>query len=185
MLEHPKCPRCRDIELAPTKAGATTLDRCSKCGGLWFDAKGDELGEVLKQGWERVPDALKQAGSVADPNRDTPADLYKAVPLLCPRCASDMTSYWYGGEAARTFVVDACPLGHGVWLDSGELEKAFEALKEFGRQQAVMKRSGRIDAALARAEPGNWGPKSVFENPFWEYLAGFLNMKVRRPGPWG
>jgi Zn-finger nucleic acid-binding protein len=183
MLAHPKCPRCRETELAPVRAGATTLDRCSQCQGLWFDAKGDELEQVLKSGWERVPEALKQAGPDRDPNRDTPADQYKLVPLLCPRCGSDMITYWYGGEATRTFLVDACPLGHGVWLDSGELEKAFQALKEFTRTRAAMERSGRVDEALARAEPGDWGPKSVFGNPFWEYLASFLKMEVRRPGP--
>jgi Zn-finger nucleic acid-binding protein len=181
MLPHPKCPRCRETELTPVSAGATTLDRCSQCRGLWFDARGDELEQVMKLGWERVPEALKKPGPATDPNRDTPADLFKLVPLLCPRCASDMTSYWYGGEAARTFVVDACPLGHGIWLDAGELEKAFQALHEFSRTQAAMESSGEVDEALAKAAPPDWGPKSVFENPFWEYLAAMLNTKVERP----
>ena len=179
MLTHPKCPRCRETELVPAQAGPTTLDRCSQCRGLWFDAKGNELEEVLKRGWERVPETPKQAGPVADPDRDTPADLFKLVPLLCPRCGSDMTSYWYGGEAAKTFVADACPLGHGIWLDSGELEKAFKALEGFSRTRAEMERCGKVDEALARAEPGDWGPKSVFENPFWEYLASMLSTMVR------
>jgi Zn-finger nucleic acid-binding protein len=181
MLVHPMCPRCRDVELTPVQADATTLDRCSQCRGLWFDAKGDELERVLKLGCERVPEALKQTGPATDPNRDTQADQFKLVPLLCPRCASDMTSYWYGGEAAKTFPVDACPLGHGVWLDSGELEKAFQSLHEFSRIHAAMESSGEVDEALARAEPGDWGPKSLFENPFWEYLAAVLNMKAERP----
>jgi len=180
MLAHPRCPRCREIELTPVQAGATNLDRCSQCRGLWFDAKGDELEEVLKLGRERVPEALKQTGPATDPNRDTPAEQFKLVPLLCPRCASDMISYWYGGEATRTFLVDACPLGHGVWLDSGELGKAFQALEAFSRTRAEMERSGKVDDALARAEPGDWGSKSVFGNPFWEYLATMLNTKVQR-----
>jgi Zn-finger nucleic acid-binding protein len=69
MLTHPKCPRCREIELTPVSAGATTLDRCSRCRGLWFDAKGDGLEKVLRLGWERVPVALKQPGPVTDPER--------------------------------------------------------------------------------------------------------------------
>ena len=91
-----------------------------------------------------------------------------------------MTSYWYGGEAERTFLVDVCPLGHGVWLDPGELEKAFQALEVFSRTRAEMERSGKVDDALAKAESGEWGSKSVFANPFWEYLATMLNMKVQR-----
>ena len=178
MLTHPKCPRCRETELTPVQAGPTTLDRCSLCRGLWFDASGAELQVVLERGWERVPEVLKQAGPVTGSSRDTPADQLKPEPLLCPRCASDMTSYWYGGEAAKTFLVDACPLGHGVWLDSGELGKAFQALKGFSRTRAEMERTGKVDEALARAEPGDWGPKSAFGSPFWEYLAAMLNMKV-------
>jgi len=179
MLTHPKCPRCRDTELTSVQCGPTTVDQCSQCHGLWFDARGDELREILERGWERVPEALREPGPGSDPTRDTPADEFGLVPLLCPRCASDMTSYWYGGEAAKTFLADACPLGHGVWLDSGELEKAFHALKEFSRTQAEMERSGKVDEALARAAPGDWGPKSVFGNRFWEYLAAMLNMNVQ------
>jgi Zn-finger nucleic acid-binding protein len=174
------CPRCREVELKPVQAGATNLDRCGRCRGLWFDAEGDELERVLKLGWERVPEVLKQTGPTSDPNRTTPAGQPKPVPLLCPRCASDMTSYWYGGEAAKTFLVDACPLGHGVWLDSGELEKAFQALAAFSRTRVEMERSGKVDNALARAESGDWGPKSVFGNPFWEHLARMLNTKMQR-----
>jgi Zn-finger nucleic acid-binding protein len=182
MFTHPKCPRCRETELTPAQAGGTMLDRCGQCRGLWFDARGDELRKVLERGWERVPEALRQAGPGTDPSRDTPADLFKLQPLLCPRCGSDMISYWYGGETARTFVADACPLGHGVWLDSGELEKAFRALEQFSQTRAEMERSGKVDEALARGESGDWGPKSVFSNPFWEYLAEFLNTKIHYPG---
>jgi Zn-finger nucleic acid-binding protein len=172
------CPRCRKLELATVQAGPVVLDQCGQCRGAWFDARGDELRVVLERGWERVPGVLKQAGAVADPNRDTPADLLKAEPLLCPRCGSGMTSYWYGGEA-KTFVVDACPLGHGVWLDAGELERAFRVQQEFARKRAEMERSGAVDAALARAEQGDWGPKSAFENRIWEFLAVLLNAKIQ------
>jgi len=164
----------------PVQAGATTLDRCGRCRGLWFDAKGSELEEVLKLGWERMPETLKQTGPATGLSQATPAGLLKPVPLLCPRCGSDMTSYWYGGEAERTFLVDACPLGHGVWLDAGELEKAFQVLETFSKTSVEMERSGKVDDALARAESGQWGPKSVFGNPFWEYLARMLNTKMQR-----
>jgi len=182
MLARPPCPRCSKVELGQVQAGPVKLDQCCQCRGVWFDAQGDELGAVLKRGWERVPDALKQAGTVADANRDTLADLCKQEPLLCPRCGSDMTSYWYGGEA-KTFVVDACPLGHGVWLDSGELEKAFRAQEAFDQKRADMERSGAVDEALARAEQGDWGPKSAFEKRIWEFLAALLNAKIARPMP--
>jgi Zn-finger nucleic acid-binding protein len=180
MLDRPMCPRCRKVELVPVQAGPVALDQCRQCRGVWFDAREDELEVVLERGWERVPHVLKQAGAEADPSRDTPADLYKLEPLLCPRCGSDMRSYWYGGEAARTFVVDACPTGHGVWLDSGELEKAFRALEVFSATRAEMERSGKVDDALARAEKGDWGPKSVFEGRFWEHLAALLSTRIER-----
>ena len=49
-----------------------------------------------------------------------------------------------------------------------------EGIRRYGHSLVPM------DEALARAEPGDWGPKSVFGNPFWEYLAALLNMKVQR-----
>ena len=179
VLNHALCPRCRKVELAPVQAGPVVLDQCGQCRGAWFDAQGDELRLVLERGWERVPDALKQASTETDPDRDTPADLFKPEPLLCPRCGSGMASYWYGGEA-KTFVVDACPIGHGIWLDSNELERAFQVQQAFARKRAEMERSGAVDAALARAEQGDWGPKSAFENRIWEFLAALLNAKIQR-----
>jgi Zn-finger nucleic acid-binding protein len=178
MLPQQRCPRCRTVELGPVRAGKIELDLCPDCGGVWFDARGAELRKTLEAGWEQVPEVLKQPARHSEPGRDTAADLHKQEPLLCPRCASDMTSYWYGGEAARTFVADACPLGHGTWMDSGELEKAFKALEGFSRTRAAMERSGAVDDALARAEPPDWGPRSVFSSPFWEYLAAFLGQTV-------
>jgi Zn-finger nucleic acid-binding protein len=179
VLNRAMCPLCRKFELASVQAGPVVVDQCGQCRGAWFDARGDELRVLLECGWERVPDALKQAGTVADPDRDTPADLLKAEPLLCPRCGSGMMSHWYGGEA-KTFVVDACPLGHGVWLDAGELERAFRVQQEFARKRAELERSGAVDAALARAETGDWGPKSAFESRVWEFLAALLNAKMQR-----
>lgn len=179
MLAHAKCPRCRETELVPVQAGPATLDRCGQCRGLWFDARGDELRGVLERRWERVPDGLKQGGPAAGSNRVIPTEQLRVEPLLCPRCASDMACFWYGGEAAETFVADACPLGHGVWLDAGELEKAFQALERFSRIRAEMERSGAVDDALARSGPRVWGPESVFDKRFWEYLAAILGTRVR------
>jgi Zn-finger nucleic acid-binding protein len=137
------------------------------------------LRTVLDRGWERVPNALRQAGPVADPDLDTAADLRRSEPRPCPRCGSSMTSYWYCGEVG-TFLVDACPLGHGVWLDSGELERAFRVQQETARKRLEMERSGAVDAALARADTGDWGPKSAFENRIWEFLAALLNARIQR-----
>jgi hypothetical protein len=84
------------------------------------------------------------------------------------------------------------PLGHGVWLDSGELEKAFRVRQAFARKRAEMERSGAVDKALARAEPGDWGPRSAFENRIWEFLAALLKLGYNaessdrnRPAPTG
>jgi len=173
------CPRCREVELEPVQAGPIWLDRCRRCLGVWFDAQGDELRLVLERGWERVPDVLKQAGAVADPSRDTPTDLNKPEPLLCPRCGSGMTSHWYADEVG-TFVVDNCPLGHGVWLDSGELERAFLVQQAFAQKLAEMERSGAIDAALARAEQGDKNPPGVSQHGFWKSLSALRDARERR-----
>jgi len=179
MVNRASCPRCREVELELVQAGPVRLDQCRQCGGVWFDAQGDELRLVLERGWGRVPDVLKRAGAIADASRDTPTDLNKPEPLPCPRCGSGMTSHWYADEVG-TFVVDNCPLGHGVWLDSGELERAFLAQQAFARKLAEMERSGAIDAALARAEQGDKEPPDASQHGIWKSVSALRDAQKRR-----
>jgi Zn-finger nucleic acid-binding protein len=47
-LCHMKCPKCGN-ELAHFSMSGVELDRCTKCGGIWFDP--GELDDLLEEHW--------------------------------------------------------------------------------------------------------------------------------------
>jgi len=85
------------------------IDRCTSCGGTWFDAK--ELRRVADdKELERLASRLPMVKVVS--------------PFACPRC---------GGECIEGHVaeveVDTCTACRGVWLDRGELAEAQRLLR--------------------------------------------------------
>lgn len=85
------------------------IDRCTTCGGTWFDAK--ELRRVAHD---------KELEKLA-----TRLPMVKVVsPFRCPRCAHECVE----GHVAEV-EVDTCTTCHGVWLDKGELTEAQRSLK--------------------------------------------------------
>lgn len=173
-----RCPRCRDAELAPVRTTAAVVDECPKCRGVWFDAEGDELNRILALGYDRLPEELKQSWDAnPDAGRLTTAP-DDSEPCLCPRCGNEMNRYWYAAEPGRTFLVDGCRLGHGVWLDAGELKKAHEALDGFTQKRRELEKSGKVDEALARSAGPDEGPHSIFEDKGWSIIAAVLGSKV-------
>ncbi len=96
------------------------LDFCFSCKGCWLDA--GELGLILTGAPDR-PDDLKLEKASKGKRR-------------CPRCGSRML---VGPAPATGVEVDACPAGHGFWLDAGELEQIVQARGASGRAAAVAK----------------------------------------------
>lgn len=86
----------------------TIIDRCTTCGGTWFDAK--ELRRVAND---------KELEKLA-----TRLPMVKVVsPFRCPRCGFECVE----GHVAEV-EVDTCTQCHGVWLDKGELAEAQRSL---------------------------------------------------------
>ena len=101
------CPRCQTKsfrELSLDYSGAL-VDRCAKCGGLWFD-KG-ELEQVLH---------------VAVPIEKVPRDAKKSD-LRCPRCKKVLFAFFY---PETHVMVDMCKKCCGIWLDHGEFKAIHE-----------------------------------------------------------
>ena len=94
------------------------LDFCFSCKGCWLDA--GELGLILHGAPDR-PDDLKLDKASRGKRR-------------CPRCGARML---VGCAPATGVEVDACPAGHGFWLDAGELEQIVKARGASGRAEAV------------------------------------------------
>lgn len=123
------CPACLGtrMEKIQLEGAPVTLDRCQRCGGIWF-----EKGEVHQvRGLERTR-TLQQLGAsvdidvarapchgcrapVARDQQTCPACGHH-VRLACPICQNAMTPARVGD-----LHLDACRRCRGVWLDRHEL----------------------------------------------------------------
>jgi hypothetical protein len=81
------------------------LDYCLTCGGSWLDR--GEMG-LLLEGKLDVDYQRYLAGSGSPTARP------------CPVCTKPMRESAFRGT---DILVDACTLGHGLWLDRGELRR--------------------------------------------------------------
>ncbi|MEO0080540.1 MAG: zf-TFIIB domain-containing protein [candidate division WOR-3 bacterium] len=116
------CPKYCGVSLQKVRVGRVVVDRCPRCQGVWFDLRGEELLEVLRIGPDGAPPAIQDSwvAGGGEIREDAPRH------YNCPYCGLELRSYSYlGGD---TFKIDGCPIGHGVWLDDGELTAAYRAL---------------------------------------------------------
>ena len=82
----------------------TAVDRCTRCGGTWFDE-----AELRRVAHDREVEKL--AAHVGN----FPA----ASGFECPRCEGACVAAFVGEVQ-----VDTCTVCRGVWLDAGELDEA-------------------------------------------------------------
>ncbi|HDQ99937.1 MAG TPA: hypothetical protein ENN51_06610 [candidate division WOR-3 bacterium] len=153
-MEAMHCPRCREPVLNEVQVGTIAVDVCPECRGTWFDT--GELAATLRAG--ELPAELR---GPTEPGPEEPRSAVLRQPrahpapesdLPCPRCGRVLDRYWYAAEPGRTFLVDGCRQGHGVWLDAGELELARNLLPRFAAEAEAFSRSGKLDETLGRLE---------------------------------
>lgn len=87
------------------------IDQCPKCGGIWFDR--GELNKIIKipiSELKRIFGDIKEKKSIKGTS---------SGPRLCPVCGATMITYNYDYKSG--IWLDACPRGHGIWLDGGEI----------------------------------------------------------------
>jgi len=54
-----KCPKC-NIDMKKISKNNITLDKCQKCGGIWFDpGEMEKLNKVEVEKWQRKNQAKK------------------------------------------------------------------------------------------------------------------------------
>lgn len=103
-----KCPKCENSALLPLELGDILLDRCERCGGIWFDF--GELEAVIGVGGSARLDRLEshdEGGGFGGP---------------CPRCDVEMEPVAASKEPARPVPVDRCPSCMGLWLERKRLK---------------------------------------------------------------
>jgi uncharacterized protein len=93
------------------------LDYCQNCQGVWFDSGELELLlDTLKLESSHFIDAALNASEVKTSEKKR----------RCPICRQNMKKINLGQEPA--VLIDACPGGHGLWFDGGELEQVIKQL---------------------------------------------------------
>ena len=103
--EQRNCPECNRASII-VRIEDVEVDYCVSCEGCWFD-----------------PGELRAITGLSE---DVPAaDLaHRRSRFHCPDCAVEMTEHVF--LQPYNLLVDRCPSCHGVYLERGELKRAFE-----------------------------------------------------------
>lgn len=127
-MEAINCPKC-SAPMTPVTIDSTVVDRCTGCGGLWFDA-----GEDSDASTASGVDALDPAGATRNEARDA------QTRVACPRCHTPMIRLL--DRRTREIWYENCPICFGRFFDAGE----FRAIQPVSFADA-MKRFLRGDPA--------------------------------------
>jgi uncharacterized protein len=107
------CPKCQ-APMEPVTLEGVTVDRCTACKGIWFDA--NEQKQLLKSSaGEDIDIGDARTGRKMDSIHD----------IQCPRCQVKMMETEDVDQHHITF--ELCPSCKGIFLDAGE----FKDLKSY------------------------------------------------------
>ncbi len=100
-----QCPKCQQ-GMVEDRHEDITIDRCTHCGGLWFD---DDEAHQLKNlvGSEALDSGDPHVGWTFDSNED----------IDCPRCGKQM--HKSSDPKQKHIWYEVCD-DHGMFLDAGE-----------------------------------------------------------------
>jgi Zn-finger nucleic acid-binding protein len=96
------------------------IDRCARCGGVWFDSH--EIDQFFRAKTKLEPPHL-------GPNEIQALD---AMGGKCPRCAVEFTKA--NSPYNRHVTLDYCPQCAGNWVDGAELDAAGGGGIDFGER---------------------------------------------------
>ena len=139
-----RCPRCGEA-LRRWTLGATQLDGCDTCGGVWFDA--DELRSIATSG-----DGLDQAEETFSPGL---AGAVGDGDGKCPACRTELKKFSF--PYAKAIELDGCPDCKGIWFDDGELEQLAQRVPKQHRPPQA--KGGLPPAAQAALVSGLVNPR--------------------------
>ncbi len=119
----PVCPRC-NVPLEIRIHDAEEYDLCPNCGGMWLDRF-----EFHKN--TRPADVYRKEDIKNEFFREPVRDSQEYIP--CVRCGKLMNRKNFGRISG--VIVDECGR-HGVWLDTGELEKIRHFIADGGLEKS-------------------------------------------------
>lgn len=118
------CPTCESPAFRRMYEGVP-VDQCSRCGGVWLDE--NELGVIIAARDEKF--TIEQRLNTIDlKGKDQPKSRWGR----CPKCRKPLQRFQYAGNTG--IFLDRCPSEHGIWFDSGELERVQMTIEESERR---------------------------------------------------
>ena len=136
------CPSCA-TEMIEKEYAGVSIDICAGCEGVWTD-KG-ELGKIVSNKEEEFdPDKVIETFKNRWTPRETSSD------KVCPQCHQKMKEFNY---ADTGIMLDRCVNGHGIWLDSDELEKVQIVMEEYDRRFSGVASVGSVSIETVRRCP--------------------------------
>jgi Zn-finger nucleic acid-binding protein/predicted RNA-binding Zn-ribbon protein involved in translation (DUF1610 family) len=158
------CPRCK-TELKTVLVGATRLQECSGCEGIWVDS--DTLQQICN-------DREKQAAVLGEPSTLPPHAVVleeKIRYLPCPVCGALMNRVNFAH--CSNVIVDVCNR-HGTWFDKDELRSIIEFIRAGGLEKAREKEIAELESQRhelkAAQTAGAWTPADVPAPPHYDAL---------------
>jgi len=120
------CPRCQ-TEMDPIVIGATPLNECSRCEGLWVD-----IGSFEKICADREQQSVVLGVASRAPTQAV-RETSKVRYVPCPDCSQLMNRINFA--RCSGVIVDICK-GHGTWFDRDELSRIVEFIRGGGLEAA-------------------------------------------------
>jgi uncharacterized protein len=121
------CPKCTSA-MSTVSVGSVDVDRCTSCGGMWFDALEDK---ELKN--------AKSAKSVDTGNPKTGKAHNPKGKISCPKCKT-RTIRMVDREQPHIWF-ESCPVCYGKFFDAGEFKDVAEkGLKDLFRRWGAKER---------------------------------------------
>jgi Zn-finger nucleic acid-binding protein len=100
------CPKCDSI-MEPVTFNGITVDRCTKCVGIWFSEAEHKILKGMK-GSEAIDTGSPAVGRQYDEIEN----------VACPTCGQDMDRV---ADSFQPHIhYEVCSRGHGVFFDAGE-----------------------------------------------------------------
>ena len=125
-----KCLKCKNELLEKIKIGDVKIDRCSKCGGLWFEKDELRLAKDKKAPEARWVDVEMKDKSINWLQFDFWKDKIKfKVKEGMKYCPIDETPLYQVNYGDTPIEIDVCGICFGIWLDKGEFEKIIDYTK--------------------------------------------------------
>ena len=160
--------------MAPTHYEGVEIDVCGTCSGVWLDfGELTEIVEIRDASWSAsvIEKTLASLGGKGVPAEERERE------LTCRVCSLVLPASNY--QTNSGVIVNACPDGHGVWLDSGELEKLQIYMERW--QDIAARDSGQYQNLLRQIE-ADYAEKekqSLREGPaYFDFINIFINRLI-------